>query len=34
MRKKKFDPLYLFPIILGLIAVAVLVTIIVLANKA
>jgi hypothetical protein len=34
MHKKKFDPLYLFPIFLGLIAIAVLVTIIVLANQA
>jgi hypothetical protein len=33
MRKKKFDPLYIFPIVLGLIAIAVLVTIIVLANQ-
>jgi hypothetical protein len=33
MRKKKFDPLYIFPIILGLIAIGVLITIIVLANQ-
>jgi hypothetical protein len=32
MKKKKFNPLYIFPIILGIIAVACLVTIIVLAN--